>query len=99
MDENRQEVDIHSSLNRPHLILGGERSLVMMTGIIAAVFIFSLHQVWSAVLGILLWFLGQWALAQAAKHDQILSRVGIRSLRYRRFYPSAATPFGRLRKY
>lgn len=99
MDEERQEVDIHASLNRPHLLMGGERSLVMMLGIIAAVFIFSLHQIWTAVIGVLLWLIGQWGLAAAAKHDPVLSKIGIRSLRYRRYYAAAATPFGKTRKY
>ncbi|MHB1915165.1 MAG: VirB3 family type IV secretion system protein [Acidiferrobacteraceae bacterium] len=50
-------------MNRPLLILGGERNLVLMLGVIAGVFVFSLAQFWAFVTGIGLWVGGQWALA------------------------------------
>jgi type IV secretion system protein TrbD len=93
MNQEQQEVPIYSALNRPILVVGGERNLVLMLGVIAGVFIFSLAQVWAAVLGIVLWVIGQWALALAAKYDPFLSHTGIRHLRYSRHYPAAASPF------
>jgi len=89
---------IHESLNRPLLILGGERTLVLMLGIIAGVFIISLAKWWGAVLGIVLWTLGQWALSRAAGFDPQLSRTGFRSLKYRHYYPAQATPFAKHRE-
>ena len=93
MDHDHQEVPLYTALNRPILVMGGERNLVLMLGVIAGVFIFSLAQVWAAVLGLVLWVTGQWALALAAKYDPHLSQTGIRHLRYARFYPAAASPF------
>ncbi len=97
MDQDRQEADIHPSLNRPILVMGGERNLVLMLGIVAGVFIFSLHQIWAAVIGVLLWVVGQWGLAQAAKYDYQFSKTGPRSMRYQKHYPAAATPYAKER--
>jgi len=98
MDPDRQEIPIHASLNRPLLILGGERNLVLMLAVIAGVFIFSLAQFWAFIAGILLWLTGQWALAQAAKYDPLLSRIGPRHVRYRRHYPAGSSPFASQRE-
>jgi type IV secretory pathway TrbD component len=88
---------IHESLNRPILLLGGERNLVLMLAVIAGVFILSLAKLWAALAGLVLWTVGQWTLSRAASYDALLSKTGPRSLRYRRFYSAQATPFGRLR--
>jgi type IV secretion system protein VirB3 len=93
MDHDHQVIPLYTALNRPILVMGGERNLVLMLGVIAGVFIFSLAQVWAAVLGLVLWVIGQWALALAAKYDPLLSQTGIRHLRYARHYPAAASPF------
>jgi type IV secretion system protein VirB3 len=84
---------IHESLNRPILLMGGERNLVLMLAIIAGVFIFSLAHVWAAAIGITMWTLGQWGLSRAAAYDPQLSQTGVRSLKYKRYYPAQATPF------
>lgn len=97
-DTDRQEILIHESLNRPPLVLGGERNLVMMLGVIAGVFVFSLAQFWAFVTGIGLWVGGQWALALAAKYDPMLSSIGPRHVRYRRYYPAASSPFASCRE-
>ena len=93
----RGEVDpsceIHESLNRPILLLGGERQLVLFLMVIAGVFIISLAKIWAAVLGITIWVLGQWGLSKAASFDPQLSKTGRRSLNYRPHYPAQATPF------
>jgi type IV secretion system protein TrbD len=89
---------IHESLNRPILLMGGERNLVLMLAVIAGVFILSLAKLWAAVAGLILWTVGQWTLSRAAAYDALLSKTGPRSLRYRRFYSARATPFGRLRE-
>lgn len=90
--------EIHESLNRPILLLGGERQLVLMLMVISGVFIISLAKIWAAVIGLTLWFLGQWALSKAAAFDPQLSKTGQRSLKYRRHYPAQATPFAKYRE-
>ena len=89
----RQEITIHQALHQPILVMGGERNLVLMLGVIAGVFIFSLAQLWAAVIGVLLWVFGQWGLAQLAKYDPMLSKTGKRHMKYKKYYPASATPF------
>lgn len=84
---------------RPMLLLGAERELILTLGIVAGVFIVSLFQVWAAILGLLLWAVGAWVLARAASFDPQLSKTFGRSLRYRKLYKSAATPFASPRKF
>jgi type IV secretion system protein VirB3 len=88
-----QEITIHHALHQPILVMGGERNLVMMLAVIAGVFIFSLAQLWAAVVGVMLWVFGQWGLAQLAKYDPMLSKTGKRHMQYKQYYPASATPF------
>jgi len=89
---------IHESLIRDILMMGGERQLVLMLMVISGVFIVSLAKLWAAVIGATLWVMGQWILAKAAQYDPQLSKTGLRSLRYKKYYVSQATPFAPLRK-
>jgi type IV secretion system protein VirB3 len=98
MIQDDDKVPLHEALNRPILMLGGERNLVLMLLIVAGVFIFSLAKLWAAAVGIAIWVIGQWALVRAASYDDQLSKTGPRSLKYRRFYPAQATPFARQRE-
>jgi len=97
MTSDDLKTPIHESLNRPILLMGGERNLVLMLAVIAGVFILSLAKLWAAGAGLLIWTAGQWTLSRAATYDPLLSKTGPRSLRYRRYYPAQATPFGRSR--
>lgn len=84
---------LHESLNRPMLMMGGERNLVLMLMVVSGVFIFSLHAVWAAVVGIALWMIGQFALTRAGRYDPQLSKTGARSLKQQRYYPASASPY------
>ena len=92
-DPNDNSVPIHASLNRPMLMMGGERQLVLMLGVVAGVFIISLAQLWAAILGIVIWVGGQYFLSRAADYDTQLSKVGPRHLKYKKQYLSGSTPF------
>jgi type IV secretion system protein TrbD len=86
MEEPRR-VTIHRSLNRPHLMLGAERSLVLMTGMITAILLFSgnLSMV-SVGLAVVFWTASFWALIRMAKADSQMSQVYQRHIRYRAHY-------------
>lgn len=75
------------------LVMGGERQLVLMLGVVAGVFIISLAQLWAAILGIVIWVGGQYFLARAAAYDTQLSKTGPRHLKYKKQYLSSSTPF------
>jgi type IV secretion system protein VirB3 len=92
-------VPLHQSMLRPMLLLGAERELILALGIVAGVFIVSLFQLWAAIFGLILWAVGAWVLTRAANFDPQLSKTFGRSLRYRKLYKSAATPFASPRKF
>lgn len=89
---------IHASLNRPILVLGGERKLVLSLATIAGMLIFSIAQIWAAILGLVIWATGHYGLIRAAAYDTQLSQTAVRALRYKKFYPAAATPFAPIRE-
>jgi type IV secretion system protein TrbD len=82
-----RRVPIHSSLNRRHLLLGGERTLVMMTGLIVVVLAFSANfKPVALVLGAIFWVAAHAALVKLAKVDPEMSVVYQRHLKYRAWY-------------
>lgn len=86
MEEPRR-IAIHRSLNRPHLLLGAERSLVLTAGLVTALLLFSGNiSVSSITLAVTFWSGSFWALVRMAKADPQMSRVYQRHIRYRAYY-------------
>ncbi|HEY6925246.1 MAG TPA: conjugal transfer protein TrbD [Steroidobacteraceae bacterium] len=86
MDEPRR-IAIHRSLNRPHLLLGAERSLVLLTGVVTALLLFSGNiSIVSVVLAVAFWSCSFWALVRMGKADPQMSRIYQRHVRYRPYY-------------
>jgi type IV secretion system protein TrbD len=83
----------HRVLHRPHLLLGGERELVMMTAFVAGALGFAALNGVAAVIAAVLWFGCLAALRRMAKADPQMSRVYVRQLRYRRYYPARSRPY------
>ncbi len=86
---NPRRTRVRQSLLRPLLVLGGERELVFASGMIAAILAFSLGDLVLAAIGIAFWLLALFLLQRMAKHDPQLSRVYIRHVNKRTFYPAA----------
>ncbi|GAB1394112.1 conjugal transfer protein TrbD [Rhodocyclaceae bacterium] len=91
-------IPLHRALTRPMLMLGAEREFVLMLGVLAGIFIFSLAQLWAAIVGVAIWLVGMFFLTRAGRYDPQLSKTGIRSLRFKRFYPADATPHARCKE-
>ena len=87
MDAPR-EMPFHQSANRPHLLLGGDRELVLVLGVLAAMLIFAVMTWWSIVAGVVLWLAAVAVLARMGKVDPLLRHVYVRHVRYRAFYPA-----------
>jgi len=79
---------VRQSLLRPQLVLGGERTLVLASGMIAAVLVFSLGSVAIGAIGVGFWLVALAVLQRMAKHDPELSRVYIRHVNKRIYYPA-----------
>lgn len=93
-DENTlKSIKVHSALNRPNLLLGAERELTLMLGLICTIMVFLALTWQTALLGIFLWIVLISLLRMMAKADPMMSKVYLRHLRYKPFYPAHSTPF------
>jgi type IV secretion system protein VirB3 len=81
---------IHRSLNRPALLLGCDRELILFSGLIAAVMIFSVMSKLSILFGILFWMACLAGLSRMGKVDPLMRQVFIRHIRYKDFAPASA---------
>jgi len=88
-----QAIKVHSALNRPNLLLGAERELTLMLGLICTIMVFLALTWQTALLGTLLWVIILSLLRMMAKADPIMSKIYLKHLKYKAFYPAHSTPF------
>lgn len=86
-----RETLIHQSANRPHLILGGDRELVLFAGLTAACLGFTLSTWWGVLIGIVFWLAAVAVLSRMGKADPLLRHVYLRHIRYGAFYPAKSS--------
>ena len=97
-----REIVIHQSANRPNLLLGGDRELVLVMVMVCGGLAFSLACWWGIAVAIVLWLVSVASLQRMGKADPLLRPVYLRHIRYSAFYPaksglharSVETPFG-----
>jgi type IV secretion system protein VirB3 len=75
------------------LFLGGDRELVLFTGLVAFTLTVPSFQWASIATGIVLWLAALYLLRQMAKSDPLMRHVYLRQLRYRRYYPARSKPW------
>ena len=81
-----REIVIHQSCNRPNLLLGCDRELLLLCGMLSAILIFALVTWWGVAVGITLWVIAVAVLSRMGKADPLMRAVYIRHVRYRPFY-------------
>lgn len=81
---------VYRALQRPNLVLGGERELVLTALLVSGALIVAGMNLPSTIVGVCLYFSAVAALRALAKSDPFMSHVYRRHLRYQRYY--AATP-------
>ncbi|UPG90351.1 conjugal transfer protein TrbD [Luteibacter aegosomaticola] len=86
-------IPIRRAGNRTNLVLGGDRELVMFSGVLAGALVFSAHEIKAAVFGTLMWFGGLYVLRLMAKSDPAMRFVYLRQRRYKSYYAPRSTPF------
>lgn len=91
--DNPREIVIHQSANRPNLLLGGDRELVLITMMIAAGLAFSLATLWGIGLAIVYWIASMAILQRMGKADPLLRKTYFRHVRYLSFYPAKGGMF------
>ncbi|WP_430231251.1 conjugal transfer protein TrbD [Nitrosomonas communis] len=88
-----RSIPIRRAGNRPNLFMGGDRELVMFSGLLAFTLVFSAHDWKALAYGIILWVFTLFALRLMAKNDPQLRQVYLRHRRYRKYYAARSTPF------
>ena len=83
----------HRVLHRPTLFLGGEREPALMTLIIAGGLAVSGMNFVSFAVGGMLWFCSIPLFRWMAKSDPQMTKVYIRQLKYRGYYPARSRPY------
>jgi type IV secretory pathway TrbD component len=83
-----REVVIHQSANRPNLLLGGDRELVLVMVMVAVALAFGLASWWGVLLSAAFWIASVAVLQRMGKADPLLRQVYFRHIRYRAFYPA-----------
>jgi len=91
--ETLTRTPLHRALHRPNLILGGERELVLLSGLIAGGLVISALNVIAVLVGIAVWLPCLACLRMMAAADPEMSRIYRRQLQYRAYYAPRARPF------
>ena len=90
-----REIVIHQSANRPHLLLGGDRELVLFAGLTSACLAFTLATWWGVVLGAAFWICSIAVLSRMGKADPLMRHVYVRHVKYTTFYPAKSQLYSR----
>lgn len=83
-----REVPIFQSANRPNLLMGCDREMLLLVGLLSAALIFSVAALWAVAIGLAAWVLAVAALSRMAKVDPLLRHVYVRHVRYGGYYPA-----------
>ncbi len=80
------EEPIHRSLHRPPLVLGGDRELVMFSGLGAFLVGLGGFSLFSALCGLVFWLIALHWLRKWGKQDPLMCRVYFKSLKDKQVY-------------
>ena len=86
-------IPIRRAGHRPNLFMGGDRELVMFSGLMAAILVFAAQDWRALIVGVSLWFGALWVLREMAKADPYMRAIYLRQRCYKRYYPPRSTPF------
>lgn len=91
-----RKIPIYQALNRPNLLFGAERELVIIVGIIVFALVFLALSIPAFILGLCLWVVMVGFLRMMAKADPMMSKIYRRQLHFQSYYPARANPAARL---
>jgi type IV secretion system protein VirB3 len=90
-----REVVFYQSANRPNLLLGADRELVLVAVMVAVGLAFSLASWWGVGVAVALWLGSIGVLQRMASADPLLRRVYLRHIRYLGFYRAKSGLYAR----
>jgi type IV secretory pathway TrbD component len=88
-----RHMPFHRVLHRPNLFLGGEREPALLTLLVAGGLAVSGLNTVSFLVGAALWFTAIPVLRWMAKADPHMSKIYLRHIRYRGYYPARSRPY------
>lgn len=91
--ERLLKAQVYGSLNRPSMMLGGERKLVMVSALLCVMLIFLAMQLLTITIGIGLWIFCITALRMMGKADPLMSVIYMRQMHHQKLYSAHSTPF------
>ncbi|MGD9887864.1 MAG: conjugal transfer protein TrbD [Halothiobacillaceae bacterium] len=95
MSSNHRTIPIHTAFNRAHLLLGAERELALLSFLIVALVVISGMNPLSFITGALLWSVMIGIVIRMAKADTMLSKVYLKHIKYRDYYPAKSGAYQR----
>ena len=84
--EKSREIVVHQSANRPNMLLGADRELVLLSAMLSAALTFVIATWWGILLGVTLWVVAVGILQRLGKADPLLRPVYARHVKYQPFY-------------
>lgn len=92
--EGARKLPIYRGISRSNmnLLMGGDRELVIVVGMICAALILAAFNIPAAVVGITLWLVGMYVLRKMGKKDPLLRKIYLRHIRYGSYYASREHP-------
>ncbi|CUU90241.1 conjugal transfer protein TrbD [Campylobacter hyointestinalis subsp. hyointestinalis] len=75
MNEELKTADLYSALNKPNLIFGADRELILSVGVVAFALIFTGLNLISTIIGISLLVFSNYFLRLMAKADPLMRHV------------------------
>ncbi len=88
-----RRVTIYRSLLRRILILGCDRELILLTGLITFALVFSIKTFASIIFAGFFWSICFAFLRMMGKADPMARHVYLRRIKYNEFYPARSTPY------
>jgi type IV secretion system protein TrbD len=88
MDDQPVFTTMRASLNRPQLLMGGDRELVLLSGLVLSLMAVSVMSFLSFVIAGASFMAIIAVLARMGKEDPLMRKVYTRHLAYKDFYPA-----------
>jgi type IV secretion system protein TrbD len=89
MEDDRPVLTMmHASVNRPQLLMGGDRELVLLAGLLCGVMAVSVMTIMSFLIAGLAFGVIVMVLSRLGKADPLMRKVYSRHIRYKDFYPA-----------
>lgn len=88
-----RKTPIRLSGNRESLFMGGDREIIMFSGVLSGTLVFAAPGIKTFILGATLWLFSLMVCRLMAKSDPKMRSVYLRHRKYNPYYPARSRPF------